>query len=263
MKYKILILLVFLTFFSIFSKVQAIILPTEKNGVIDIETVFEEYYKTKEYRIDIENKKDQFRKSLIYKQKNIVILIDNYNIIVSSINLINQKNNTKAEEIPKIDKETDFNFIITPPKDMQEPKNLSGTQVDKEMQENLAEETKQMEVEKDKLTDKEMQENLAEETKQVADLENIDKMEVERDKLKQEIEKLKEAFFSYRDITKAEIEKLEEEYLYSVLDEIYIKIAFVSQKYGYSIIFDKKDLVFSEKYFDLTNFMITEINKVN
>lgn len=216
---------------------QAVILSTEKNGVVDIEKVFENFNKTKERRSDSANKKDQYKKSLIYKQKKISILIDQYNILVSSINYLN-KESGKEEIIPLIDKESDFSFFITPTKAVEITQKIQKTEEEIKM----AKEIEDLE-------------------KKALELETIDNMLKEKDNILEEIKKAKNDFFEYKDKTKIDIEKLEQQYLYDLLDEIYLKIAFIAQKYGYNVLFDKKDLVFSEKYYDLTDLIILEINK--
>jgi Skp family chaperone for outer membrane proteins len=213
---------------------QAVVLSTEKNGVVDIEKVFENFNRTQERREDSANKKDQYKKSLIYKQKKLSILIDQYNILVSSINYLN-KEAGKEEIIPLIDKESDFSFLITPTKAV-------------EITQKTEEEIK-------------MAKEIEDLEKKALNLETIDNMLKEKDNILEQIEKAKNDFFEYKDKTRIDIEKLEQQYLYDLLDEIYLKVSFIAQKYGYNVLFDKKDLVFSEKYYDLTDLIILEINK--
>src|SRR5574344_861612 len=161
---------------------QAVVLSTEKNGVVDIEKVFENYNKTQERRDDSANKKDQYKKSLIYKQKKLSILIDQYNILVSSINYLN-KEAGKEEIIPLIDKESDFSFLITPTKAV-------------EITQKTEEEIK-------------MAKEIEDLEKKALNLETIDNMLKEKGNILEQIEKAKNDFFEYKDKTRIDIEKLE------------------------------------------------------
>ena len=227
--------------FNLIMPLHAVVLNTEKTAVVDLEQVFEEYYKTKASRKDIETKRTQLRDSLLFKQKAITELESKYNAMISTETSKQNMDKTFAYDILKSTdtlpdpKKTGLNESKNMPdinQDMNKPESKEGMN-------RPASDTM-----KTGLND------LAKSTTTVVSI--VD--------LKKQIDDAKKEIKEYEEKMTRDIDKLEKDYLYNITGEVYEKISFVSRKCGYNVVFDKKEMVYSTKGYDLTDMVIKELN---
>ena len=83
----------------------------------------------------------------------------------------------------------------------------------------------------------------------------------QRQEMFQRIEELKQNLVEYEILEKENIENAEKDYLYNITGQIYDEISHIAKKYGYNVIFNKKDLIYAKKNEDITELIISEINK--
>ncbi|MCP4481788.1 MAG: OmpH family outer membrane protein [bacterium] len=77
-----------------------------------------------------------------------------------------------------------------------------------------------------------------------------------------EIASNKELLVTFKHREEAVIKQTEDNYLHNLYGEIYDKISLIAQKFDYDIILRKKDLIYAKKTKDITEFVISEINKL-
>lgn len=214
-----------LFFFNLF----AVVINTQKSAFIDMERLFNEYKKTKEGRLDIENRKDKYKKELDLKNKEYLELNSQYN----KNNSVDLKSDSKVDSKIVVDEDKSYsNGSFALDNNLQVYNNMAAAE------------------KIDKIDANESNTDLKE--KQLKENENI----------KSQLKKKKKEIEDYKDNFKDDIEKLEHDLLYNITAEIYEKISDFATKNSYSIIFDKKDLVYSNGTSDLTDVCIDDINSI-
>lgn len=266
----------------------AVVINTEKTAVVDIAQVFEEYYKTKEIRNDIEVKKVQLRDSLLFKQKAITELQNKYDVMSSSINKKNAINSLKLDVAQaNLPKPSDVNMYIAVDNQTKTATNQADSnQVADGLKMYVAVVSSQTDVQpiapalnmyvavdtQTKTATNEADPNKTSDnmkmyiavnpqSKSDNQKETISKEDQEKLKLKQDIEDAKKEIKDYEERTTRDIEDLEKSSLYNLNGEIYEKISLFARSEGYNVFFDKNGLVYSGENYDLTDSIIKEINK--
>ncbi len=248
-------LLIFLFFCNTF--LFAVVINTEKTAVVDMKKIFNEYPKTKEQKKDLEIKKVQLRKSLEFKQAQIDEMEKKYTKLFE---VEKSTENTKVSEemqkttatIENLAKNVEIQKPEVPDakKETFEISDSTSTKNTEDLPENYSVKIS-TEIKKEEVL------NQGIDSFDVKKSTEIEKIEPEV--LKKSIETSKKELLEYQKKVEKEIETLEKKYLHNTMGKIYDNINFIAKKLGYSVIFDKSDLAYSDKASDITDLIIREM----
>ena len=237
------------------------VINTDKTAVVDVEQVFEGYYKTKEAREDIDKKRKALKESLEYKQKQIAELENKYKTISSTNTANSPEKQLKPDQLNLIQKDVnslkdtnkkpDLDLMTNPDtqgKNMLMSGNFNSAQ-DKIANKNNG-----------TLSDTKFDSNNTQKIEKNEQLKVLD-LEKAKGEITKQIEAFKVEMSVYESNTNKDIDTLEKDFQYNITGEIYEKISFIARRAGYNAVFDKKDLIYSGKNYDLTDLVVSEINK--